>query len=78
MECGNDTSERSAVLAVGATAPDLALADARGGRHHLTDFRGSPVVLVVHGPQWNPMLDELVGAYNRVVAGIRGGMGRAS
>ena len=67
MECHNRAGDSA--LALGSPAPDLALTDARGRPHRFTEFRGSPVVLVVHGPSWDPMRAELVAAYNRVVGG---------
>ena len=60
-------------------APECAatmLLDATGGRHRLSDFRGSPVVLVFHTPEWDPTRVELVEAYNRIVAHIPHGGGR--
>ncbi len=50
--------------------------DATGTRHRLSDFRGSPVVLVFHTPEWDPARVELVEAYNRIVAHIPHGGGR--
>jgi xanthine dehydrogenase YagT iron-sulfur-binding subunit len=52
---------------------DATLTDIRGRRHRLSDFRGSPVVLVFHTRGWDPTRAELVEAYNRIVAHVAQG-----
>ena len=36
----------------------------------LSEFRGSPVVLVFHSPQWDPAEREVVDTYNRLIASL--------
>jgi xanthine dehydrogenase YagT iron-sulfur-binding subunit len=38
--------------------------------HDLTEFRGSPVLLVFHGRAWDPAAREYADAYNRLVAAL--------
>jgi xanthine dehydrogenase YagT iron-sulfur-binding subunit len=62
----------------GGTLHDATLTDVRGRRHRLSDFRGSPVVLVFHTREWDPTRAELVEAYNRIVAHVAHGSIQAS
>jgi xanthine dehydrogenase YagT iron-sulfur-binding subunit len=55
---------------------DIVLLDTNGTRHRLSEFRGSPLVLVFHTPNWDPTRIGLVEAYNRVVAHLPSGGGR--
>jgi xanthine dehydrogenase YagT iron-sulfur-binding subunit len=43
--------------------------------HDLAEFRGSPVLLVFHSPEWNPAERELVDNYNRLIASLPGSAG---
>ncbi|HSU96048.1 MAG TPA: 2Fe-2S iron-sulfur cluster-binding protein [Gemmatimonadaceae bacterium] len=56
------------------TLHDATLTDVRGHRHRLSDFHGSPVVLVFHTRGWDPTRAELVEAYNRIVAHVARGV----
>jgi peroxiredoxin len=50
-------------LPVGTTAPDFTLADAHGRPVSLTDFRGSPVVLVFYPLDWSPTCSDQLSLY---------------
>jgi xanthine dehydrogenase YagT iron-sulfur-binding subunit len=52
------------------TLYDAELTDTRGRRHRLSEFNGSPVVLVFHTREWDPSRSELVDAYNSVVSQV--------
>ena len=54
---------------VGDEAPEF---DFRSGdaMHHLSDFRGSPVVLAFHGAEWDPARAEHIETYNRLIASL--------
>ena len=54
----------------GDSAPDFPIASPRAGRLH--ELRGSPVVLVFCGRQWDPAGAEYVDTYNRLVASLGG------
>ena len=56
---------------VGDEAPDFAFASG-AGTHHLSDFRGSPVVLAFHGSHWDPARAEHIETYNRLIASLGG------
>src|SRR5690242_19311022 len=43
-----------------------------GSPRRLSEFRGSPVVVVFHGTYWDPARDEYVDAYNRLVSSLGG------
>lgn len=43
-----------------------------GSPRRLSEFRGSPVVVVFHGTHWDPARDEYVDAYNRLVSSLGG------
>jgi xanthine dehydrogenase YagT iron-sulfur-binding subunit len=56
---------------VGDLAPDFTFT-ARGERHRLAEFRGSPVVLAFHGDAWDPARAEHIDIYNRLIASLGG------
>ena len=60
-----------AIPGCGDEAPDLDLVTA-GGTARLSDFRGSPVILVFHPPHWDPARSEHVETYNRLIASLPG------
>ena len=55
----------------GDAAPDLELSGS-SGKSTLSEVRGSPVVLVFHGAQWDPARAEYVETYNRLVSSLGG------
>jgi xanthine dehydrogenase YagT iron-sulfur-binding subunit len=59
------------VIEPGDDAPDFAFA-ADGAPRRLSEFRGSPVVVVFHGTYWDPARAEYVDSYNRLVASLGG------
>ena len=58
--------------AAGDAAPECALACDDGRQRRLSEFRGSPVVLVFHPPHWDPAQTEYVAMFNRFIAGLPG------
>ena len=55
----------------GDDAPDFAFTTDASTRR-LSEFRGSPVVVVFHGTHWDPARAEYIESYNRLVASLGG------
>ncbi len=53
----------------GDPAPDFELV-ANGTATRLSSLRGSPVVLVLHNPEWDPARREQIDAFNRLLASL--------
>ncbi len=60
---------------VGDSVSSLHWCDASGREVRISDFRGSPVVLVLHAQHWDPAAPEHVASYNRVIARLSGAAG---
>jgi xanthine dehydrogenase YagT iron-sulfur-binding subunit len=59
-------------LAVGCKAPDIRLA--AGSHSRLSDLRGSPIVLIIEAPHWDPTRDEItarLAALHQVSDGVQ-------
>ena len=56
---------------VGDEAPDFDF-PVGAAKHRLSGFRGSPVVLVFHGSQWDPARAEHIETYNKLIASLGG------
>jgi xanthine dehydrogenase YagT iron-sulfur-binding subunit len=56
----------------GGEAPDFALPSVNGRIRRLSDFRGSPVILVFHPTHWDPSRAEHIETYNRLISSLPG------
>jgi peroxiredoxin len=63
---------RVLALGPGDEAPDCTVTCDDGGPRRLSEFRGSPLVLVFHPPHWNLADAEYVVMYNRLIANLPG------
>ena len=59
----------------GAIAPNCALICDDGSVRRLSEFRGSPLVVVFHPTHWDPAQAECVAVYNRLIANLAGAAG---
>jgi len=57
---------------MGQQPPDFTLVTAAGESRRLSEFRGSPLLLVFHPPGWDPARQAHVDAYNRLIAHLPG------
>jgi xanthine dehydrogenase YagT iron-sulfur-binding subunit len=64
------TSLDAQPLSPGDTVPDAPIALPDGDTRSLSQFRGSPVIVALHAPQWDPSHREQIAAYNRLIASL--------
>src|SRR5215510_2841275 len=65
--------ESESILPLESSAPDFLIANPDGSGHtRLSDFRGSPVVLSFHPPNWDPCRAEQIALFNRLLARFLG------
>jgi peroxiredoxin len=60
------SKEANVSLAVGARAPDFSLPSTPDQAVSLSDFRGSPVVLVFYPADWSPVCSDQLALYNEL------------
>jgi xanthine dehydrogenase YagT iron-sulfur-binding subunit len=64
-------------LVIGERAPDFTLCSSAGELRRLSDFRGSPLIIVFHASGWDPARQEHVDTYNQLIARQQGPAGAA-
>ena len=67
MATTNSTKKERELLPVGTQAPDFSLNSTPDQRVALSDFRGSPVVLVFYPADWSPVCGDQVALYNEML-----------
>jgi peroxiredoxin len=60
------TTSTNTALAAGTPAPDFKLRSTPDQFVSLSDFRGSPVILVFYPADWSPVCGDQVGLYNEI------------
>jgi peroxiredoxin len=60
------TRSTGTALGAGTTAPDFKLRSTPDQFVSLSDFRGSPVILVFYPADWSPVCGDQVGLYNEI------------
>lgn len=63
----NDSTKPRALLAVGTKAPEFTLNATPDQRVSLSEFKGSPVVLVFYPADWSPVCGDQVALYNEML-----------
>lgn len=67
MATTNSAKKERELLPAGTRAPDFSLNSTPDQRVALSDFRGSPVVLVFYPADWSPVCGDQVALYNEML-----------